>query len=308
MTPALNDLRSLFELPDDGGPRISVSGIYHTARTALAPYVPFLRPIPAGASPEHVRQLQLRARVDLGVIESLSLMFIETWNTERERRRLEKLLQGQNVPTPIIIDCRLLDSEAEQAEARRAAERRQRVERKTSSLSKVQEWKRQDSMEELRRARGGSPVSTPDTVTPLEPTAQRRPPTPPSSGPGSRDGVPRTTSAEPAFEGIRRRVSRRSRDDEIGVTDRGRSRSLESTEELDDRIVAQKGLGGDDLYPMRDLMLLSEQKEGWWMYFAIMGATVVAIAFGMGYGTLTLAERSVVVDGRAVHVNWRGLL
>ena len=285
-TPVLSDLQRLFDLPVDDRGHTSLTDLYQTLRGLFAPYVPWLRAGPAGhpadPSRERVRELQLRARVNLGVIESLSLLLMSTWSTEREQRRLGKLVEGRNVPAPIIIDCRLPDEEEEPDDARSGAERRRRIERKTSSMSKVTQWKRQDSMEDLRRARGGSPVSTVGSITPQEPAEERRPPTPPSSGPGSAESMARAASAVPSNGQLRRPVRTRSLDHETGEPNRMQSRSGVSSDGEDERPFAEDS--SKDLDLMRDAVMLSESREGWWMYMVILGAIVVAIAFGMGHG------------------------
>ena len=256
-----------------------VTQVLHCVQSMLAIALPFLRRrrTSNGLTSDQRLQLQIRARVNLGVVESLSMLMMSSWHNESERKRLEFLLQGRDVPAPLVLDrsrgvlsSKGLGTNNGPVTAPRTVKRKDKLKASVKGLG----W-RNDSLEDLRRRRAGSPPtdvedtshtsaeSTSSEITSFARPRNPDPPTPPMSDKHRprRTDRRRTDSDEiPVYE-----------KETIGFNETGRmAKTIEAVEVGVD--VSKDILEG--------VVLFSESKEGWWMYVSVMCSVVVALLMG----------------------------
>lgn len=280
-TPSFSDLQALMRppVPDSTDTESIITQIISTARSIVSVFVPLLHREKASKdfTPDQLKQLQMRARVNLGIVESISIFMMSSWCNEHELKRLE-MMEGKAFPAAIVLDCSrgllLSDGEYSHTNSRPRHKRTNQANGRKSGHKRPH--RRGDSLEDLRRRRAGSPPtdveSTPQTSsgssssegTPVSPHRNHKPLSTPSVSTGSR----------------LRRATRESKQSDstsagnhctIGFNETGAiAKTVEAVETGVD-------VGAD---VMKGVVLFSESKEGWWMYISVMCSVVVALLMG----------------------------
>jgi len=282
-SPSFSDLQSLLQcpLPDQSRPESLFGRIISAIRSVIASAMPFtLRGEPSSPlTPDQLRQLQTVARVNLGLVESISMLVMSSWCNEHERDRLERILAGVSVAAPIVLECSrgLSSPETADHKAQKLQSRgRQRSDR-GRLVVKGNGW-RDDSLEDLRRRRAGSPPTDIDEGP--NPSASSS-----SSGtyPVTNERPSNGLSTAPLSNGSRRLPAglRRSSLDRPILTTDARS-DFNSPAFSDEEALTQAAEVRDirmavETDVLGSVVLYSESKEGWWMYVAVIGSVLIAL-------------------------------
>jgi hypothetical protein len=206
------------------------------------------------------------------------MLMMSSWHNGSERKRLETLLQGTDIPAPLVLDCSggLLSSKRVRTDTSATTARRRSKKRTMSKTSSRSPAWRNDSLEDLRRRRAGSPPTdvgddTSQTSTDSPSSANtsfakprdRDPPTPPLSDkhrPSHTSRQRRDSGDVPIYE-----------KGTIGFNETGpMAKTMEAVE-------TGAHISKDIL---EGVVLFSESREGWWMYVSVMCAVVVALLMG----------------------------
>lgn len=304
-TPVLPDLCDILRLnPFPPAPNL-LSLLLASTRRLLRIVSPF-KSFELKPSPEDFGQLQVRARLALGVVEAISMTLMTLWTVERENARLSAQFNGGTSPPLIVINsASSLDSPPVVKPAASASnvvlpspsttrKRRRRlngIHLKDSGhrQSQVEGW-HEASLDELERRRGGSPLSSDSSLTPLQKTARPTDrtwthsvvgltkPAPSSRSNSEMSPQMRSTRDISPTTYIRRAVngpaSHASVDEKI---DKDAGESVEEYEDPEEELIGAMQDGGEIV---RELVLQSENWHSLWIYFGAFG--VLAVVLGLG--------------------------
>jgi hypothetical protein len=342
-TPSLPDLETLLTVaPDDRFFDLITKLVTLIVDKSLS-LIPLLKWKRHAVSREHLRQLQLRARVNLGIVESVSMMVIVSWRMQKERGDMEQLLKGETfLPITALahgylpLDLAGFSSFIQGVKAESSKTHKSRTKPRAGSG-------RRDSIEELERRRGGSPPARraahlsgrakPGVVqsaraAALSRTTRHSVGSDPSErhqdgtfineafmAPRQRQAV--TTGHQPPLshrdsrdssdtsvpDPVPRRHRRRSTSSDVSPLQRPRSMSHGTKKSIRSQSPSSVGSETRGLLPRgiigpvdqavsemggyqkervgEKVVLLSEDRRGWWMYLSVLGCAIVAVLLGL---------------------------
>lgn len=212
---------------------------------------------------------------------------MSTWRIEQENSRLCAILGGGDPPPTIIIHAGSgLDTTHQSTDnshdpsaisfhppIRRRRKKVETASKGTLERRKMNGW-HSDSLDELGRRRGGSPISSDSSLSPLQKTTRL---------PGTQDGQSTTastyvrrkpTTVEAAVPPPSTYISRRSFAQELPRTappDGEHGREMKEDEDDQDDI-----RGAVNLFKLE-----SEKWEAGWVYLGALGTLLVALGFGL---------------------------
>ena len=204
-------------------------------------FSPFRKPQKEGLSTADVKRRELHARANLAMAETVGWVVVGAFQTQRGTGQADGWAGDDDTNLRGTTRLEMMEEDAFGGRSAKAGRRRRRSSDEDGVAVDM-------SIEDLERRRGGSPRAERTRVQ-----SQRRY----SSSPGTADQRPDRFSRPPGSD-----------DDPLAGVHADR---------LDD--VAQTA--GRVVGTAQDMVMHSENEEGWWMYVSMVGVVMVALGLGM---------------------------